>query len=207
MMSRHKYLVACFTFAIVTGCATNSVPAVDSYTINTSCEAEASLEKDTNFSSVLKVSKPQSTADIMSRHILYQENDFALNPYAHSKWSDTPNKMLASLFISCISKNTVFKSVLPSYSKGKSDLLLESTLLKYYHHVNSDSSSEGRMRIEFYLIDSKSGEVISTNEFISEINSKTLDVNGGVRALNEASKAVALKLTQWLSSLDDLVIK
>ncbi len=206
MMSRHKYLMVFFIFAIVAGCATNSVPAVDSYTINVSCDVEKPSEKIAKFSKVLKVSKPKSTADIMSRHILYQEKEFEQNPYAHSKWSDTPNKMLASLFISCINKNTVFKSVLPSYSKGKADLLLESTLLEFYHHINSDGSSEGRMRIEFYLIEPKSGEVIATKEFVYKATSKTLDVIGGVRALNDASKSVALSLTQWLSSLDALVI-
>jgi cholesterol transport system auxiliary component len=139
----------------------------------------------------------------MSRNILYLEKEFAQNRYANSKWSDTPNKMLASLFHSCINKSSVFKSVLPSYSRGKADLLLESTLLDFYHHVNSDGSSEGIVRIEFYLIESKSGEVVATIELDSKINSKTLDVNGGVRALNDASKSVALSLTQWLSSLDD----
>lgn len=191
---------------IVSGCAKNSVPAIGLYTINLSCEVETPLEKKAKFSKVLKVSQPKSTAAIMSRHILYQEKEFAQNPYAYSKWNDTPNKMLASLFISCINKSSVFESVLPSYSKGKADFLLESTLLDFYHHVNSDGSSEGRVKIEFYLIEPKSGEVVATNEFNSKITSKTLDVNGGVRALNDASKSVALSLTQWLSSLDNLVI-
>lgn len=205
-MNKRNHLIVFFISVIVSGCATNTVPAIDSYTINISCEAETPSEENTKFSKVLKVSKPKSTAAIMSRHILYQEKEFAQNSYAHSKWSDTPNKMLASLFISCINKSTVFKSILPSYSKGKADLLLESTLLDFYHHVYSDGSSEGRVKIEFYLIEPKSGEVVATNEFISKITSKTLDVNGGVRALNDASKSVALSLAQWLSSLDNLVI-
>lgn len=204
-MSRLKYLMVFFIFAIIAGCATNSVPAIDSYALNISCNVEKSSVKIAKFAKVLKVSKPTSTADIMSRHILYQKK-FVRNPYAYSKWSDTPNKMLTSLFISCINKNMVFKSVLPSYSKGKADLFLESTLLEFYHHINSDGSSEGRMGIEFYLIAPKSGEVIATKEFAYKVTSKTLDVNGGVRALNEASEFVALSLTQWLSSLDGLVI-
>ena len=206
MMSRHNFIIVLFISVVVAGCAINSVPAIDSYAINVLCEVETPIEKNTKFSKVLKVSKPKSTAAIMSRHILYQEKEFEQNPYAYSKWSDTPNKMLTSLFISCINKNSVFKSVLPSYSKGKADLLLESTLLEFYHHINSDGSSEGRMRIEFYLIESISGEVIATKEFVYKATSKTLDVNGGVGALNDASKSVALSLTQWLSSLDSLVI-
>ncbi|RLA05340.1 MAG: hypothetical protein DRQ59_16195 [Gammaproteobacteria bacterium] len=152
---------------------------------------------------MLKISRPKSIAAIMSRNILYQEKEFVRNPYASSKWRDTPNKMLASLFLSCINKSSVFTSVLPSYSRGKADLLLESTLLDFYHHVNSDGSSEGRVRIRFYLIESKSRKVVATNEFDSKIDSKTLDVNGGVMAINDASKSVALSLTRWLSSLDD----
>jgi len=205
-MNRHNFIIVLFIAVIVAGCATNSVPAIDSYTINITCEIERPSEKNTKSSKVLKVSKTKSTAAIMSRHILYQEKEFVQNPYAHSKWSDTPNKVLTSLFISCINKNSVFKSVLPSHSKGKADLLLESRLLEFYHHINSDRSSEGRVRIEFYLIEPKSGEVIATNEFMYKVTSKTLDVNGGVSALNDASKAVALSLAQWLSSLDDLVI-
>jgi len=201
-MNRLNFLILFFISVIVPGCATKSIPAIDSYAINISCEAGTNSEKNTSFSKVLKVSRPRSADAIMSRNILYQEKEFVQSPYAYSKWSDTPNKMLASLFLSCINKNSVFKSVLPSYSKGKADLLLESTLLDFYHHVNSDGSSEGRVRIEFYLIEPKSGEVVATNEFDSKTNSKTLDVNGGVGALNDASKSVALSLTQWLSSLD-----
>lgn len=202
-MNRCNFLILFFVSVIIQGCATGSVPAVDSYTINISCEIDTPSGKNTEISKVLKVSKPRSSAAIMSRNILYQEKEFSQNPYANSKWSDTPNKMLASLFLSCINKSSTFKSVLPSYSRGKDDLLLESTLLDFYHHVNSDGSSEGRVRIEFYLMESKSGEVVATNEFDSKISSKTLDVNGGVRALNDASESVALSLTRWLSSLDD----
>jgi len=171
--------------------------------INISCGVEIPSGKNSESSKVLKISRPKSIAAIMSRNILYQEKEFVRNPYASSKWRDTPNKMLASLFLSCINKSSVFTSVLPSYSRGKADLLLESTLLDFYHHVNSDGSSEGRVRIRFYLIESKSRKVVATNEFDSKIDSKTLDVNGGVMAINDASKSVALSLTRWLSSLDD----
>jgi len=199
-MNKFIFFAGFFISVTVAGCAGNSVPAPGLYAINGSCEVEISPEKQVVYSKVLKVEKPKSTAAMMSRHIFYQQA-FEQNQYAYSKWSDTPNKMLARLFISCINKNAVFKSVLPSYSKGRAEILLESTLLDFYHHINSDGSSEGRVRIEFYLIDSKSGEVIATKEFVSTKTSKSFDVNGGVGALNDASMSVALRLTQWLSSL------
>ncbi|PCJ88287.1 MAG: hypothetical protein COA54_03205 [Thiotrichaceae bacterium] len=204
MKSRRVFLIIFILSTIVAGCVTNSVPAINLYTIDVSCEVATPSEKNTKISKVLKVSKPKSTAAIMSRHILYQENEFEQYPYAHSKWSDTPNKMLTNLFISCISKNSVFKSVLPSHSKGRADLLLESTLLAFHHHINPDGSSDGRVRIEFYLIDSVSGEVVAAKEFVYKASAKTFDVNGGVSALNDASISVALSLSQWLSSLGHL---
>lgn len=201
-MNRWSLLILFFMPAIFGGCAAITVPAIDSYTINTLCEIEQSSEKKASFSKVLKVSMPKSTTAIMSRHILYQEKEFSQNSYARSGWIDTPNKMLGSLFLSCINKSSIFKAVLPSHSRGKSDFLLESTLSKFHHHINSDGSSEGRVRIEYYLIETKSGQVVATNEFFSNVSSKTLDAKGGVRALNDASKSVALSLTRWLLSLN-----
>jgi len=205
-MNRQYLLILIFISVLSGGCATITVPAMESYAINISCETDKSSEKKAVVSKVLKVSMPKSAAAIMSRHILYQEKEFSQNPYAHSGWIDTPNKMLGSLFLSCINKRSIFKAVLPSYSKGKSDFLLESTISEFYHYVNSDGSSdgssEGRVRIEFYLIELKSSEVIATKEFISKITSKSFDANGGVRALNDASMSVSLRLTQWLSTLD-----
>lgn len=205
-MNRQYLLILFFISVLPGGCATITVPAMDSYTINISCATDKPSEKKAKFSKVLKVSIPKSTTAIMSRSILYQEKEFVQNPYAHSKWNDTPNKMLSSLFLSCLNKSSIFNAILPSYSKGKSDFLLESTLSEFYHHVNSDGSSEGRVRIEFYLIEPENGRVIATNGFFSRISSKTLDAKGGVRALNDASQSVALRLSQWLSSLDDLIV-
>lgn len=201
-MNKQYLLILFFIAVIIGGCAINTVPAIDSYTINISCEMDRSSEPMVKLSKVLKISIPKSTTAIMSQDILYQEKEFIQNPYAHSRWSDSPNKMLASLFLFCVNKNSVFKSVLPSYSKGKADFLLESTLLEFYHHVNPDGSSEGRVRAGFYLIESQSGEVVAINEFYSKVDAETLDAKGGVRALNEASKLVAISLTQWLSSLE-----
>ena len=189
------------------GCATNTAPVTNLYTINISCEIDQSSEIKAKPSKVIKVLKTKSSAAIMSRHILYQEKDFAQNPYAHSRWSDTPNKMLDNLFLSCVNKSSIFNAVLPSDSKGKADFLLESRLTEFYHHVNSDGRSEGRVRLKFYLIESKNGNVAATNEFFSKVGSTTLDAKGGVRALSEASASIALSLAKWLSSLDNLIIQ
>jgi len=76
--------------------------------------------------------------------------------------------------------------------------------VEFYHHINADGSSEGRVKVEFYLIDQNSGNVVATNEFFSNVSSKTLNAKGGVGALNLASRSVAISLVRWLKSLDNL---
>jgi len=200
-----RYLILFVIAILFAGCATNTIPATDLYAINITCDSDQSSVKKNNHTKVLKIATPKSSATIKNRHILYQENEFSLNPYAHSRWSDTPNKMLGSLFLSCINKNTIFRTALPSHSKGRGDYLLESTLLDFHHHINTNGSSDGIVRVEFYLIESKSGTVVATNEFLSKVSSESLNTKGGVKALNTASKNISQRLMQWLLSLDNTI--
>jgi cholesterol transport system auxiliary component len=199
-----QYFIALFIlFLGLAGCAKTIQPAFDIYAINTTCETNNPSQKKANSSKSLKILTPKSISAIASRNILYQENEHTQYPYAYSRWNDAPTKMLGILFLSCISKHDIFRAVLPSQSKGKSDFLLESMIFEFYHNINLDGSSEGRVRIEFYLIETKDGRVIATNEFFSKVSSKTHDAKEGAIALNEASKSIVLDLTQWLSSLED----
>ena len=200
-MNKHNLLILFVITQIFTGCATITVPASDTYAINSICEPGKELDKKTSMTRIVKVEYPKSTAAINSRHILYQEKEFAKNAYAHSNWSDTPNKMLGALILSCVDNNNIFKAALPSGSKGRADYLLEATILEFYHHVNNSESSESRVRISFYLIESNSRNVIATKEFNSKVSAITHNAKGGVKALNDASKSIVLKLTRWLTSI------
>lgn len=206
-MNRQYFLLLLLISLVPAGCATYIAPATSSYTINTSCAATTSSSEMARSPRILKIAIPESTASISSRDILYQEGTFAQNPYAHSRWNETPDRMLHNLFLSCLGNSPVFTTVLPSYSKGKADYLLESTLLEFYHYINGDGSSEGRVRIMFYLIATTTGQVVASTEFTSAIGARSLDARGGVGALNEASSTIAAHLTQWLSSLDELIIR
>lgn len=206
MKTNKRYFLVFFILSVgLVGCAKNIQPAYSVYAINTTCETDNSSHKKTKSSKALKILTPRSSSAIASRNILYQENEYTQYPYAYSRWNGALNNMLGTLFLSCISKSENFRAVLPSQSKGKSDFLLESMILEFYHNINLDGSSDGRVRIEIYLIEAKGGRVVATKEFFSKVSSKTLDAKGGAMALNDASKSVVLNLTQWLSSLDDLL--
>lgn len=202
MNKLHTWLLLA-SVMIASGCATKTVPAADLYMLQPSCQTVTPVPAEPLTSKVLKVSMPKSTAAIMSRDLLYQQNDFMLLPYAYSRWSDTPNNMLTYLFVACANNSATFKTVLPPHTSARSDVLLESTIHEFHHHINSDGTSEGRVKIEFYLLDLNSSQVIANRTFYEQAEAKTKNAQGGVEALNAASNAIALDLFQWLSSVSD----
>ena len=138
----------------------------------------------------------------MSRNILYQDQQYSLNAYAFSKWSDTPNRMLSNLFLTSIGDSAIFKVALPADSRGRSDYILESSLQQFHQQINSDNVSSAKIRIGFYLIETKSGKVVATREFSSADKTSSTDAKGGVQALNEAARSINNELLAWLDSLD-----
>lgn len=196
------YTLLLFTSVIIaSGCATITVPADDMYMLQPLCDTKELNSAEPITAKALKISTPKSTAAIMSRDLLYQQNNFMQLPYAYSHWNDTPNNMLTYLFAFCASNSLTFKTVLPPHSSARSDYLLESTIHEFHHHINPDGTSEGRVIIEFYLLDLDSNEIIANRSFSEQADAQTTNAQGGVEALNAASNAIALDLSKWLSSL------
>jgi len=202
MFRKNFHLTFAVFSALLGGCATQTMPEITSYAIVISSANDAPSSKQPVFSKILKVSMPESSSAIMSRDILYQGSDYALNAYAYSRWSDTPNKMLGNLFISSIRKSNIFTTVLPVASRGKGDYILESTLYEFQQQIKTDNNSAARIRILFDLINKRNGDVIASKEISSSELARTVDVKGGVGALNKASYTIATKLNDWLRSLD-----
>ena len=185
---------------ITSACTTAKLPAVTYYTINVPQKTDSAAHSKKS-KAVLKIAVPRSTAAIMSRNILYQGNGYSLNAYAFSKWSDTPNRMLANLFHGMIQDAAMFRAVLPSDSSGHSDYILESSIQQFHQHLAQDGSSTARIHIGFYLIKSRSSEVIATREFVSTYKAVSTDAKGGVSALNHGSAGISSRLVTWLASL------
>lgn len=198
-MNKLYTLLLLLGITLASACASKSVPADDLYMLQPSCETVTPLPAGPLSSKVLKIATPKSTDAIRSRNLLYQQNELMQLPYAYSSWSDTPNNMLSFVFVSCAGKSATFKSVLPSHSSARADFLLESTLLEFYHHINSDGTSEGRVSMAFYLIDLNSSQVIATKTIYQQVHARTQNARGGVEALNSATTLLAQELTRWLS--------
>ncbi|HED16849.1 MAG TPA: hypothetical protein ENI64_08585 [Gammaproteobacteria bacterium] len=202
MMRKPFQIIVATVSILLTGCAGQTMPEITSYAVAMYGMNDTTANTEPAFSKILKVSIPESSSAIMSRDILYQGEDYALNAYAYSRWSDTPNQMLESLFISSIRKSNVFSSVLPVSSRGRGDYILESTLYEFQQQIKPGNKSEAKIKILFDLINKKNGAVVASKEISASEPAVSVDVKGGVGALNKASITLAGKLNEWLHSLN-----
>ena len=148
---------------------------------------------------IIKLSPIRATRAYIGTEILYSDSQYSKDSYAYSRWNDTPVKLLQTLFQTRIGDSSLFKAVVPSRSISKADLLLESTLLDFSHTINQDGTSDGIIRVRFYLIDNTTREVIATKEFFSRVPATTKNAKGAVEALNKGSTNVARDLVTWLA--------
>jgi len=197
----HFYSLVIILLTLVTGCATTKSLSVQHYTLELSQTGVKALVKR-NSEKSLTIDTPKSIAAIKSRKILYQDKDHTLNAYAFSEWSDTPNRMFASLLLSALIDSTIFKVVLPVDSRADSDYVLESTLHTFRQQINSQTSANALVKITFYLLKKDTTTVISSRVFVSKIDAQSVDAIGGVKSFNTAVNEISDELIEWLLSLE-----
>ena len=116
-------------------------------------------------------------------HTIPAVNIYTISP----EWSEAPVRMFLLLFQIALAKNSQFSAVLPATSIAKTDYLIESTLCGFSHHINQDGSSDGVLRIRFYLINNATKALIATRELVSKVQVASLNVQGAAASLNRAA--------------------
>lgn len=189
-------------FCLLTACISQSLPPANVYTISPEWD-NPTIKQSLSNELVIKLAPVRATQEFTGTQIFYKDSQYERNSYAYSRWNDSPVRLLLTLFHVGIENSGLFKAMVPSTSVSKADLLLESTLLEFSHHIKSNDRSEGVVRVRFYLIDNRSKRVISTKEFVSRVGAITENAHGGVDALNKATINIAKQLVNWLAEMDD----
>jgi cholesterol transport system auxiliary component len=185
---------------LLTGCMGKNVPPTDTYTISPDWEKRSNqdwIEKKNR--PIIKLAPIRATRAFSGTDILYSNVRNDQNSYAYSRWNDAPVKLLPMVFQVALEKSGRFGAVLPATSASKADVLIESTLYDFSHHINADGTSDGVIRIRFYLIKIATKEVIATREFFSGVPASSRNARGAAAALNKAATDVAGDLAAWLA--------
>jgi len=186
----------------LTGCSIiNPKPSqpIDIYTLAPMAIAgEQSVEDKVDNALVLALSPLRSSRGLMSSDIIYRDSQYGFDSYAYSRWSDSPTILLALLMQQSLSHNATISAVLPR-EISNADILLETTLLDFSHHVQNEEISLGRVAIRVNLIDAQTKTVLASKELSAKVDAKPRNAQGATTAINQASMQVVEQLDAWLT--------
>ena len=183
-----------------TGCTGKSVPPADIYTISAQWEKSGTPTQEEKKNTIILQLAPIRASKVFgTTAMLYSKAQYDQNSYAYSRWSDSPVRLLHILFQAALEESGRFGAVISPTSASEADFLLESTLYDFSQHIYGDDTSDGVVRIRFYLVNNTTKKVTATKEFVSKVQGSTLSARGATVALNKASINIAHGLTHWLA--------
>ncbi|MBE0438585.1 MAG: membrane integrity-associated transporter subunit PqiC [Gammaproteobacteria bacterium] len=186
----------------LTGCSlikTTPGQPIDIYTLAPMALAQSMpVEDKADNALVLALSPLRSSRGLMSSDIIYRDSQYGFDSYAYSRWSDSPTILLALLMQDALSHNATISAVLPR-EIANADLLLETTLLDFSHHVQNDDTSFGRVAIRVHLIDVQTKAVLATKQLSAHVDAKQRNAQGAASSINQASMQVVDELDGWLT--------
>ena len=193
------YLTLLILF-LLSGCSTIK-PSITEYkitlqTLNSNSESTGCIDKS------LKVSKAFSSSSLMSQQMKYVQDEHKIYEYSQAQWMNTPNQEISSQIVKSIRDSKLFKSTQNDKSRSRSDIILETTIEDFMQYFSKDfTESYVNVVISLSLIDSRTGEVISTKALESKVEANSLDAAGGVKALDIALRDVLNQNLEFLNGV------
>ncbi len=193
-----KLFAAIMILLFISGCSSKQAHPVNIYTLK--YDASSTIPAIMITDKTLKIATPRSTKEIKKDTILYAKTPLRRDSYAFSRWSDTPNHMLAAFLVSKLDQSGIFKAVVPASSPVKSPWLLQSTVEDFYQQFD-EQTSYAIIKMRFFLIDTKAKKVLARHYVSLKIPADSLDAEGGVKAFDIAMNQLGDNVKTWLLSL------
>ena len=188
-----------FSLFMWNGCASKQSRPITLYTLHMKeipqTTAHSRLQTKT-----IQIQLPKSTKEIRGKKIWYAKNPLERNSYLYSRWSDTPNRLIARYLQNYLNYTHTYKAVIDENSLAKPDYILESNLEDFYQLFESEKNAYGILKMHFFLIDAQNEKIIDTFSVNLKIPSPSPDAKGGVVALHTATRRSAETLLQWLQN-------
>jgi cholesterol transport system auxiliary component len=137
---------------------------------------------------VLQVEMPHAAAGYDSTRMVYTRTPQTQEAFAQSVWADTPARMLAPLLVRQLQRGGGFRAVLLSPSAGRSDLSLDTTLLRLEQDFLRIPSTV-HLRLQLTVMDSSTRVVVASTTVSVSRYATTDDAAGGAAAARLAVQA------------------
>jgi cholesterol transport system auxiliary component len=117
--------------------------------------------------------------------MVYTRQPMTQEAFAQSVWADTPARMLAPMLVRQLQKRGVFRAVLLSPSAGRSDVSLDTTVLRLEQDF-LQAPSVVQLRLQLTLMDSSTRQVLASTTVSVRKNAPSDDAAGGAEAARAA---------------------
>jgi ABC-type uncharacterized transport system auxiliary subunit len=133
------------------------------------------------------------------KYTLNEEQEFT---YSESVWSRSPTRAITAALLTSVRATDLFKTVNSYKSRSRSNFILETNIEEFIQHYEENSTkSSVKIVISFSLVNSKTSKTIDSQTIIVELDSDSLNAQGGAVALNRALSKVLSKNNEWLGSV------
>lgn len=194
-----RIAVFIFLVMVLSGCVTKK-PVVAEYAMSTKSMAivkgTGCKEKSLRISSVFASSALNSTV------MEYTDTKGAIYAFTESRWHEPLSMQVAQTLFQSSQDSSLFKSVVGSKSRSRSDLVLEVSIDRFFHKFLDESGGsvvEGAM--SFSLIDVKTNMLVASKSFSSSAVPKTHNAIGGVGAYGAVMNDILEQERVWLGEV------
>jgi cholesterol transport system auxiliary component len=195
-----RYILLVFSLVVFLGCS-RVVPSVTEYKIVTDIDTKTLNAKSCRDKS-LKVAQAFSSSSLMSQQMNYTKVLTKQYRYSQAEWSESPNLAISAEFLKHIQKADIFKSVLSSKSRSKSDMILEINIEDFMQYFSEDESrSYVNVALTLSLLDRKNSQVLATKNFRLTSDVEVLNADGGVQMLNKTLQKTLQQSMGWLDGV------
>ncbi|MEA1955927.1 MAG: ABC-type transport auxiliary lipoprotein family protein [Campylobacterota bacterium] len=195
-----KYILILSIVLLFSGCSIVKEPLTE-YQINVKV-APTDINVNRCNDKSIKVLQSFSSVKLKTLNMNYIQGENKVYTYSKSMWSDSPNSAVTSEVVKLLKDSNLFKNVQISRSRAKSDFILETNIENFIQYFSNElNSSYVVVAITFTIIDAKTNLVISSKSFKARKDSKTLDADGGVEALNRALNNILIQSSYWFKEV------
>jgi len=193
-------LISIIIIFILSGCTTVKLSITEYKIVVDSPNIKSNVDGCRDKS--LKIAQAFSSNSLMSLKMDYAQEKSKIFSYSQAHWSESPNHSITMNLLKEIRDSGFFKNVQISKSISRNNWILEINIEDFLQYYSEDlKSSFAKVAINLTLIDSKNNIIIATKTFVSKVDVKTLNADGGVEALSSAFSNILTQNLEWLNEV------
>ena len=193
-------LISIIIIFILSGCTTVKLSITEYKIVVDSPNIKSNVDGCRDKS--LKIAQAFSSNSLMSLKMDYAQDKSKIFSYSQAHWSESPNHSITMNLLKEIRDSGFFKNVQISKSISRNNWILEINIEDFLQYYSEDlKKSFAKVAINLTLIDSKNNTIIATKTFVSKVDVKTLNADGGVEALSSAFSNILTQNLEWLNEV------